>query len=45
MMEITARYQRAAGEYPGYLPVRADLYARGWRAVADRPGHDDDGVG
>ncbi len=26
---------RARREYPGYLPVRADLYAAGWARVAD----------
>ena len=25
-----SRVERARREYPGYLPVRADLYARGW---------------
>lgn len=25
--------------YPGYLPVRADIYARGWSLVAERNAH------
>jgi N-carbamoylputrescine amidase len=28
--------QRARLDYPGYLPVRADLYAAGWRRAAER---------
>lgn len=28
-----ARIERARREYPGYLPVRAELYAEGWRQV------------
>ena len=29
------RNARARGRYPGYLPVRADLYAEAWARVAD----------
>lgn len=28
-----AALQRARRDYPGYLPVRADLYAKGWASV------------
>jgi len=28
--------QKARVDYPGYLPVRADLYAKAWAAVASR---------
>lgn len=30
---------RARIAYPGYLPVRADIYARGWSMVAERNAH------
>jgi N-carbamoylputrescine amidase len=30
------RLLRAGQDYPGYLPVRADLYAEGWSQVAGR---------
>ena len=33
-----ARLLRARQEYPGYLPVRADLYADGWSRLAGRGG-------
>lgn len=31
--------ERARVAYPGYLPVRADVYARGWQLVAERNAH------
>ncbi|MFQ5741234.1 MAG: hypothetical protein ACE5JX_19725 [Acidobacteriota bacterium] len=31
------RVVAARGDYPGYLPVRADLYARGWSRVVPEP--------
>ncbi|HEX2765423.1 MAG TPA: carbon-nitrogen hydrolase family protein [Candidatus Limnocylindria bacterium] len=33
-----AAVTEARKRYPGYLPVRADLYARGWSEVAGRDG-------
>ena len=27
--------ERARAEYPGYLPLRAKLYARAWKAVTE----------
>ncbi|MGI9013025.1 MAG: carbon-nitrogen hydrolase family protein [Phycisphaerales bacterium] len=32
----TSAIEHAKVEYPGYLPVRADVYARAWQRIADR---------
>jgi N-carbamoylputrescine amidase len=32
----SAVVEEARQEYPGYLPIRAGLYARGWRQIAER---------
>lgn len=34
-----ARVRQARIDYPGYLPVRSDLYARAWSALQPRPGY------
>ena len=33
-----AAVRDARSEYPGYLPIRSDLYARGWRLAGDDDG-------
>jgi predicted amidohydrolase len=33
------RVQDARGDYPGYLPVRSDLYAAAWSRLPARPGY------
>jgi N-carbamoylputrescine amidase len=42
VVDVERNVVRAArAEYPGYLPVRADVYARGWQALAkEAPGPD-----
>ena len=32
-----AQVERARADYPGYLAIRSDLYARAWRDIPPRP--------